>query len=39
VRWTDRDAKTTVKIIPDSLQMVLDLFKIRINYWRGKYKS
>lgn len=39
VCWTNRDAKTTVKIIPDSLQMVLDLFKIRINYWRGKYKS
>src|SRR3989304_3483268 len=38
VRWTDRDAKTTVKIIPDSLQMVLDLFKIRINYWKGKYE-
>ena len=38
VRWTNRDAKTTVKIIPDSLQMILDLFKIRINYWRGRYK-
>ena len=38
VRWTNRDAKTTVKIIPDSLQMVLDLFKIRINYWKGKYE-
>jgi dolichyl-phosphate beta-glucosyltransferase len=38
VRWTNRDTETTVRILQDSLRMFLDLFKIRIYYWRGRYK-
>src|SRR3972149_5637732 len=35
VHWTNRDTETTVRILRDSIRMFLDLFKIRINYWRG----
>jgi dolichyl-phosphate beta-glucosyltransferase len=38
VKWTNRDTETTVRILRDSIRMFLDLFKIRINYWMGKYR-
>lgn len=37
IRWSNRDASTSVGIVGDSLKMARDVLKIRWRDWRGRY--